>query len=555
MASSSRSAQLGFWRQIVSKRHDETRPVNHHLEFIQKRFDELDSEGFSWSKESILGVFLQLGLSDSPHGPFSSVNKVLESRGPPGIELSSDAIKDVIQSEESRHTSRPLCLVDLPIEVFDKILEKLDCIARFEAKEIYNKKEEKIVRITGLGNRKPYLTYLHRNTPILNSLQTFSLTSRTIYERCQPWLWRKLQFPTSLPAPIELWTEDILFRQGSYVRSLSLALSKNCSQPPGESFHHDSLYDNLIPGIHLDHRIECISPKNVKDLINRCHNISTLVMEYEYYEHFEDVGGTEAFLLNLIPMLSNLKHLRHFTLGESYNETIMNDFPSKLVASLPLLESLTCKGLAASGDRRKDGDGSFGFNLSNLRFLSRLHLLGFDDIDEDWCLYNWPTTITDLAICECGNLSPSSAHRIIHHIAPYLNKLELGFAHQHGRDPRELDPSWNPQSRFSLPHLTELELFTWNPNLLESFRDCHSIICLKWTYMSLGHCRLLNTILREMCWPQVRTLTLIPHLYLRRSTRDLQSQEIEDQLNSLEKHCEQANMKVTIRRFSEPSGS
>ncbi|EGF98106.1 uncharacterized protein MELLADRAFT_113853 [Melampsora larici-populina 98AG31] len=518
MPTSSRSAQLGLWREIVWRRHVEAQPVNRHLEFIQQRFDELDSEGFVWSKESILGIFLQLGLPDSPHAPFSRVNMILESRVLPGIELSSEEVTDAIQIEEWRHKSRPLSLVDLPIELFDKILEKLDCIARLEAKEVYEKKKEHIVAITGPGERTPYLTYLHRNSPILNSIQTLSLTSREIYQRCQPWLWRKLQFPTSLPAPIELWTEDILIRQGPHTRSLSLGLSENCSRPPGEFVYHDSSYDNVIPGLHHDNRVACISPKNVRDLIDQCPNISTLVMDYEYFEQSED-AGTEAFLLDLIPLLSSLKYLRHFKVGERDNETTMIEFPSRLVANLPLLESLTCEGFTSPRDQRKSGDDSFGFNLSKLKFLSRLHLLGFDDIDEEWCLYDWPRTITDLAIGECGNLSPSSAHRIIHHIAPFLHKLELTFAHQRGTHPQELDPTWNPQTSFSLPLLTDLELFTWNTKLLDSFQDCISISCFKWTYITPEHCRSLNRIICEAAWPQVRTLTLVPYLYLRRSTR------------------------------------
>lgn len=55
----------------------------------------------------------------------------------------------MIQSEELRHTARPLGLMDLPAEVFDKILETLDCIARLEAPEIRNEKSKGMVTITG----------------------------------------------------------------------------------------------------------------------------------------------------------------------------------------------------------------------------------------------------------------------------------------------------------------------------------------------------------------------------------------------------------------------
>lgn len=181
MTSSSRADQLSLWREIVPKRHEGPQQVNRHLDYIQRRFDALDSAGFVWSKESIVDIFLQLGLPESSHGAFSSVNEILDSRVLLGCKTSAHDVKELIQTEELRHESHPLGLMDLPIEVFNKILGTLDVMARLEAKEIALEKEESLMTISESGDRRPYMTYLHRHPPILNSLRTFSLTCREIY--------------------------------------------------------------------------------------------------------------------------------------------------------------------------------------------------------------------------------------------------------------------------------------------------------------------------------------------------------------------------------------
>lgn len=266
--------------------------MNQHLDFIRKCFDELDSEGFIWSKQSILGIFLQLGLSESPIDSFVSVSQIPESHVHATGKTPFDGVEEDIGDKGLRNKS--VGLMDLPIEVFNNILEALDCLAEYEESQITSKKRSGQVIISDyLGDREPYTTYLHRNSPILNTFQTFSLTSREIYRRCEPWLWQKLELPSSLPAPIDLWTEDILLKRGSHVRSLALELSDNCKKPPGK-FSYDPFYDNLL--LEDEHVPQPISPQNVRDLIIRCPNISTLDLRVEYDEDDEDMGRTNAFL-------------------------------------------------------------------------------------------------------------------------------------------------------------------------------------------------------------------------------------------------------------------
>lgn len=279
-----------------------------------------------------------------------------------------------------------------------------------------------------------------------------------------------------------------------------------------------------------------------------CPNLSKLIIKCYYEEELRDRGGTEAFLIDLIPLLSRLRRLRHLSLEGGNEIKIMNGFPSKVVASLPLLESFDCYELTESKNQQKPGHGSFGFNLSQLKYLSKLTLWKIEDIDGNWCLYNWPRTIKKLMILECGDLSLSLAHQIIHHIAPNLTKLGLEFAYKLDDDNWEIDPSWDAGTKFSLPFLTELRLSTRNAHLLESFQDCKSLRRLKWTYRTSTHCRSLNMMIFKNTWPQLKNLDTTHHWRLRLPALDPQLQEMEDQLTVLEKHCKQANIGGFIGR-------
>lgn len=193
MLSSSSSAQLALWREIVSKHHEKTKPVEQHLDFIRKCFDDLDTEGFIWSKESILGTFLQLGLPESSHDSSStdSGNQLNEPRARQESEISSDEVEQVIPNGSLQHTSRPRGLLALPFEIVENIIERLDSMVKLEAEAIYDKKFSRRVMIPGSGDRKSFKIYIHnKQSPIFNSLQSFSLISPGIYQQCRPWLWR-----------------------------------------------------------------------------------------------------------------------------------------------------------------------------------------------------------------------------------------------------------------------------------------------------------------------------------------------------------------------------
>ncbi|EGG04164.1 uncharacterized protein MELLADRAFT_108721 [Melampsora larici-populina 98AG31] len=552
MTLSCRATQLQLWREIASEGHELNEPVKRHLDFIQRRFDRLDSEGFVWSKDSILGIFLQLGLPEGQRSPFFLItfNELLESRVVLRSEISSHVVKEVVQIQELEHKTRRLGLLDLPLEIFHKILERLEIMAMIEASEIKHRKHQSTVVISNSGNKQPYMTYLHRNSPILNTIQTFAITCREVYQICRPWLWRRLKFPTRLPAPIDLWTKDILLKQGSLVQSLELELSKNCGKPVGFA-ERDSFYDNLT--IQSQFGVQCISPENVKKLIHLCFNLSTLNFWYEL--DGEPGAGVEVFnfLLDLSPLITGLKQLRHLSLSYRASEENVLAFPSKLILGLPLLESLRCFDLDVSADQGSLGDGPPGLILSKLQHLSTLFLFSIEGINENWCLYDWPKKITHLRICRCNALSSTTVHQIIQHIAPHLKTLLLCF--KEDDNSLETDSAWNAEIRFSLPHLIDLTLCAQNPHLLDSFRNCKSLRTLYWNYMTVEHCRTLNGILFRANWPELKNLTVLPNHYSQEDAQSPQYQAIEGELVWLENYCEEADIKAVIhrrRRFAYP---
>lgn len=184
----------------------------------------------------------------------------------------------------------------------------------------------------------------------------------------------------------------------------------------------------------------------------------------------------------------------------------MTDFPAKVVGSLPLLKSLAICVPTSSGDPQKVDDASLGFNLSKLQYLSRLELFSNEDIDEKWCLHDWPRTITYLEFCRCRQLSFSSALRIIHHISPYLTTLKLKFTNEQDDDGFEIDSTWDPLSHLGFPFLTTLELSTREPCSLLSFRECKTLLNLEWHCTTLKHCRSLEGILWKATWPHLKEL-------------------------------------------------
>ncbi|EGG08434.1 uncharacterized protein MELLADRAFT_104805 [Melampsora larici-populina 98AG31] len=418
-------------------------------------------------------------------------------------------------------------------------------MAKLEAEAIYEKKYSRRVVIPGSGDRKSYKIYIPReNSPILNSLQSFSLTSPRIYRQCQPWLWRKLQFPTSLPAQMSLWTEHILPRQGTHVHSLSVGFSPmRGGSPYNEYTENDPFYDNRTLDFAYD-RKELISAKNAKLLIERCPNISALTILCGYVDN--DLGRTESSLLDVVSMLSSLQQFRHLkVIAGGFQIKLMNEFALKAVSSLPLLETLMCGGAKAPGNQQKLGYGSFGLSLSKLKSLSRLHLYQFEDMNDKWRLFNWPKTLTHLTLQQCGALLPSSVCQIIPHIAPHLTYLELDLAYEKFDDAWHVDQSWDPQSSLILPFLTNLKLSTRNAFLLLNFRDCKSLRYLQWTYRTLTHCQSLNEILFKAYWPHLGKIDIAPCFYLH-PLHEFGSTAYEDQLATLEKNCKQASIEVTI---------
>lgn len=71
----SRSTHLSTWKDLLDMKFTDGYDLADYLKRVELKIEELDRASFSWSKDSIKGVFYQLGLSSS----FTNVSNVLNS--------------------------------------------------------------------------------------------------------------------------------------------------------------------------------------------------------------------------------------------------------------------------------------------------------------------------------------------------------------------------------------------------------------------------------------------------------------------------------------------
>lgn len=76
----SRTTHLGLWQEETALRSERGGSVGDHLTKIKGKVEELDRTGFEWSKDSILGVLMQLSLPTAGDHSFNNVNVTLEAR-------------------------------------------------------------------------------------------------------------------------------------------------------------------------------------------------------------------------------------------------------------------------------------------------------------------------------------------------------------------------------------------------------------------------------------------------------------------------------------------
>ncbi|KAG0150155.1 hypothetical protein CROQUDRAFT_652563, partial [Cronartium quercuum f. sp. fusiforme G11] len=76
----SRTTHIGHWQDILTSQFEPGDSLNAHLTKIRSKIEDLDCTGFEWSKDSILGICMQLSLLTTGDVSFINVNMVLDAR-------------------------------------------------------------------------------------------------------------------------------------------------------------------------------------------------------------------------------------------------------------------------------------------------------------------------------------------------------------------------------------------------------------------------------------------------------------------------------------------
>ncbi|KAG0152099.1 hypothetical protein CROQUDRAFT_35766 [Cronartium quercuum f. sp. fusiforme G11] len=376
-------------------------------------------------------------------------------------------------------------------------------------------------------------TCLHSDVPLLTSIQALGAVNSQFRALCGPWLWKTVHFPTSLPIPIDLWTEGILPREGLNVRSLSIKLASGIVLTPNDREPNAIDFDNIALDCNNFNRGR-ISPWNATKLLIQCPNLHELKVELDIETFtFDDhgvcaMGGMSqfnTFIVGISPLLSKMTALRHITWDGGAMGSTTESCLITMLKSLPWLESVSCKRLTRAR-KQQDEKQSLGFHLAQLKFLKKLSLYSVTSVDESWCLHSWPNHITHLEICWCREVSLKLAHQLIDRLAPNLTSLTLGIHEKDGHNEKLKpdDSAHSIQEPFVLPTLTALALRDESIHLLPLFRDCNRLNRLDCNISGEKHWALFQRVIDDLPWPQLQYLKLIRNID-RRSTIIIDEQD------------------------------
>ncbi|KAG0139845.1 hypothetical protein CROQUDRAFT_54137 [Cronartium quercuum f. sp. fusiforme G11] len=110
----SRTTHIGHWQDILTSKFEPGDSLNAHLMKIRSKIEDLDRTGFEWSKDSILGICMQLSLPTTGEISFTNINMVLDARlrSSPAVKITARKTEEAIRAEYHRlgaieHTVMP----------------------------------------------------------------------------------------------------------------------------------------------------------------------------------------------------------------------------------------------------------------------------------------------------------------------------------------------------------------------------------------------------------------------------------------------------------------
>ncbi|EGG00983.1 uncharacterized protein MELLADRAFT_79115 [Melampsora larici-populina 98AG31] len=416
---------------------------------------------------------------------------------------------DAFQVLLARCQSYPLTRADFPEEILDNIVNLVYQASSEENDCIEKRRLERMIQAPATGSA--YVAYLdHCGPPILNTFQNLAVVNRRFHRLCLPKLWEKIQFPSALPAPISLWTEDILLRHGHLVRSLEFRLEDDRLVRDMHQFESErSLCDNtgVVPNPQgfMGYREKYgIGLGNVGELFKSCPSlasVSVTVPSFAYH-HADWIAHITMGLkgpFRLIPQLQHLK-LKYYS-----EDGISSEFVFDLLRQLPSLVSLELCGFKFR--QKPTIEKSLGWNLGQHQKLRKVR---FDNVtceDGTWTLNSWPQRFENITVVFCSGLSPRVLHGLLSGSAPSLTELHIMLGHF----PDE--PHVNVQ--FDIPALKELSIIhSGNFDLLLRFENCKNIEAFYYSCpIDDDEWNSMKRYLSKYTWPKLSLLDFRPSIF------------------------------------------
>lgn len=170
-------------------------------------------------------------------------------------------------------------------------------------------------------------------------------------------------------------------------------------------------------------------------------------------------------------IVSHFPRLRHLELQRGPHELIQANYVTTIIQHLPLLEHLKLSNVQQSGSVQSPD--TLALHLSQLKFLSKLHLHSCHIFDKSWCQVAWPKIITDLALVGGTRIHLNMVQQLICCMAPDVIKLDILF--NYARDPlnggTQLPQISICTTRATIFEDSVRELWDWSPQLPTMFKS------------------------------------------------------------------------------------
>ncbi|EGG08391.1 uncharacterized protein MELLADRAFT_116038 [Melampsora larici-populina 98AG31] len=418
---------------------------------------------------------------------------------------------DAFQVLAGRFQSKPSarCIInraDFPEEILDNIVNMVYYQSAQEHISITKRKSERVSHFPLM--KKAYMklhVYLgHSGPPVLNSIQNLAVVNRKFYRLCLPKLWQKVAFPTSLPAPMSLWTGNLLLKHGNLVKSAEFDLEDvNAYQDAYQDGHQEV-----------------------------CPALESVSLSLPPSEPQSEWLSTLRFRLKsafkLLPSLQHLDLSNEGYVGRS------GDFIIDIIKKTPSLTSLVLTDFKFAA--KESEEESLGWNLAQLQKLRKLELHSITCEDQTWTSETWTKPLTNLELDCCEGLTPDMMHRLLSGRTPFLTELNIEF-HELGEDDVNI--------RFDLPALKTLILYLYEiPDLLllVSFVNCKSIEVLKYNgdiYDTQWDS--MKNLISQHAWPKLSVLDLHRATFHDGYARPMTAEE-------MEKEFKMFNIKVLMQK-------